>query len=49
LKTKAKFGCPSAEDSLYDPEYYNAMIQYGKEVADLLDPIWKSLYLEDQK
>jgi len=48
LKTGAKPGYPSAEDALRDPEYYNAMIQYDKKVAELLDPIWEKLYLEHQ-
>ncbi len=46
IKTGAKPGYKSAEVSLHDPEYYNAMIQYDKEVAELIDPIWEEKYLE---
>ncbi|HAF06988.1 MAG: radical SAM protein [bacterium] len=46
LKTNAKPGYPSAGDALRDPEYFNAMIQYDKKVAELLDPIWEKLYRE---
>lgn len=48
LKTGAKPGYPSAEEALRDPEYYNAMIQYDKKVAELLDPIWEELYVEHE-
>jgi len=47
-ETKVKPGYISAEDALRDAEYYNEMIQYDKEVAELLDPIWEELYLERQ-
>ena len=46
IKTKSKPGYPSAALCLRDPEYYDAMIQYDDELAELLDPIWEKNYLE---
>ncbi len=45
VKTESKHGYPSAL-CLRDPEYYDAMIQYDDELAELLDPIWEEKYLE---
>ena len=46
VKTESKPGYPSAALCLRDPEYYDAMIQYDDELAELLDPIWENNYLE---
>ena len=45
VKTKSKHGYPSAL-CLRDPEYYDAMIQYDDELAELLDPICEKNNLE---
>jgi predicted heme/steroid binding protein len=49
LNTAAKPAYSSAEIALHDPEYYQGMIEYDTKVAELLDPIWKKLYLEKQE
>jgi MoaA/NifB/PqqE/SkfB family radical SAM enzyme len=49
LKTAAKPAYPSADVALHDPEYYQGMIEYDTKVAELLDPIWKDLYLGQQE
>ena len=46
IKTESKPGYPSAAICLRDPEYYDAMIQYDDELAELLDPIWEENYRE---
>jgi len=46
LETNAKPGYESAEIALHDQEYYEQMIKYDKEIAELFDPIWENLYRE---
>lgn len=36
----------NAAVAMTDPEYRDAMINYNKAVADLLDPIWKERYMD---
>jgi MoaA/NifB/PqqE/SkfB family radical SAM enzyme len=44
IKTEAKPGYESAAISLKDKDYYDKMIQYDKELEELLDPIWEENY-----
>ncbi|RKZ30728.1 radical SAM protein [bacterium] len=46
IETGAKPGYPSAALCLRDPGYYDAMLHYDDEVAELLDPIWEKHYRE---
>ena len=49
LKTEANPGYPSAKEALHNTDYYNAMIKYDEEIAQVLDPIWKTLYIENRE
>ncbi len=44
LETNAKPLDENAEYVLTDPSYYEGMLKYDKETAELLDPIWEELY-----
>jgi len=39
---------PSAEEALLDPDYAQAMIDYGKAYQDLSGPIWEDVYLRQE-
>jgi MoaA/NifB/PqqE/SkfB family radical SAM enzyme len=36
----------AAQEALKDPEYQNGLEKYGKDVAEMIDPVWKKEYLK---
>ena len=38
----------NAKEAMLDPEYLEGMAEYNRQVAELLDPIWKKVYLDPE-